>query len=78
MIKRTFNPGFRIKFAPEGLEPCACKARKTLGVALPQTAGAAQLMQACAANGMDQLDHSALVKALELMANHTVAPDPAG
>ena len=47
------------------------------GVALPQTAGAAQLMQACAANGMQDLDHSALVRALELMANHTVAPDVA-
>ena len=44
-----------------------------LGVALPQTAGAAQLMQACAANGMADLDHSALVKALELMASHEVA-----
>lgn len=44
-------------------------------VALPQTANAAQLMQACAANGMADLDHSALVKALELMAGHAVAPD---
>jgi 2-hydroxy-3-oxopropionate reductase len=34
-------------------------------------------MQACAANGMQDLDHSALVRALELMANHTVAPDAA-
>ena len=46
---------------------------RALGVALPQTAGAAQLMQACAANGMAELDHSALVRALELMANHPVA-----
>ena len=30
-------------------------------------------MQACAANGMQDLDHSALVRALELMANHEVA-----
>jgi 2-hydroxy-3-oxopropionate reductase len=30
-------------------------------------------MNACAAQGWDQLDHSALVKALELMANHDVA-----
>ena len=37
--------------------------------------GAAQLMQACAANGMQDLDHSALVKALELMALHPVMPD---
>ena len=47
--------------------------RETLGVALPQTAGAAQLMQVCAANGMQDLDHSALVRSLEIMANHTVA-----
>ena len=77
MIKRTFNPGFRIGLHQKDLN-LALQGAKTLGVALPQTAGAAQLMQACAANGMDQLDHSALVKALELMANHTVAPDPAG
>ncbi|MEY2862202.1 MAG: hypothetical protein RL392_2660, partial [Pseudomonadota bacterium] len=34
---------------------------------------AAQLMQVCAANGMANLDHSALVRALEIMANHEVA-----
>jgi 2-hydroxy-3-oxopropionate reductase len=31
-------------------------------------------MNACAANGWEQLDHSALVRALELMAHHEVAP----
>jgi 2-hydroxy-3-oxopropionate reductase len=31
-------------------------------------------MQACAANGLADLDHSALVRALELMAAHQVAP----
>ena len=46
---------------------------RALGVALPQTAGAAQLMQVCAAHGMQGLDHSALVRALELMADHDVA-----
>ena len=51
----------------------AKRGARALGVSLPQTAGAAQLMQACAANGMDQLDHSALVRALELMAKHPVA-----
>jgi 2-hydroxy-3-oxopropionate reductase len=34
-------------------------------------------MQTCAANGGGQLDHSSLVKALELMAHHTVMPDAA-
>ena len=72
MIKRTFNPGFRIGLHQKDLSLALAGAR-TLGVALPQTAGAAQLMQVCAANGMQDLDHSALVRALELMANHEVA-----
>ena len=73
MIKRTFNPGFRIGLHQKDLN-LALAGAKAIGVALPQTAGAAQLMGACAANGWDQLDHSALVKALELMAKHEVAP----
>jgi 2-hydroxy-3-oxopropionate reductase len=72
MIKRTFAPGFRIGLHQKDLSLALAGAR-ALGVALPQTAGAAQLMQACAANGMAGLDHSALVRALELMANHPVA-----
>jgi 2-hydroxy-3-oxopropionate reductase len=72
MIKRTFNPGFRIQLHQKDLN-LALQGARELGVALPQTAGAAQLMQACAANGMGGLDHSALVKALELLANHEVA-----
>ena len=72
MIKRTFNPGFRIGLHQKDLSLALAGAR-ALGVALPGTANAAQLMQACAANGMAELDHSALVRALELMANHEVA-----
>src|SRR5512134_3580091 len=64
MIKRTFNPGFRIALHQKDLGLALAGAR-ALGVALPQTASAAQLMQSCAALGWDQLDHSALVKALE-------------
>ena len=73
MIKRTFAPGFRIGLHQKDLSLALAGAR-ALGVALPQTAGAAQLMQVCAANGMQDLDHSALVRALELMANHQVMP----
>ena len=69
MIKRTFAPGFRIGLHQKDLSLALAGAR-ALGVALPQTAGAAQLMQACAAHGMAELDHSALVCAIELMANH--------
>jgi 2-hydroxy-3-oxopropionate reductase len=76
MIKRTFAPGFRIKLHQKDLALALAGARE-LGVALPQTAGAAQLMQACAAQGGGELDHSSLVKALELMAGHAVADEPA-
>jgi 2-hydroxy-3-oxopropionate reductase len=72
MIKRTFAPGFRIALHQKDLS-LALSGAKQLGVALPQTAGAAQLMQVCSANGMQDLDHSALVRALELMAHHDVA-----
>jgi 2-hydroxy-3-oxopropionate reductase len=75
MIKRTFAPGFRIKLHQKDLG-LALQGARELGLALPQTAGAAQLMQVCAANGMAELDHSALVKGLELMAHHEVASAP--
>jgi 2-hydroxy-3-oxopropionate reductase len=72
MVQRTFNPGFRIALHQKDLG-LALQGARELGVSLPQTANAAQLMQACAANGMGNLDHSALVRALELMAAHPVA-----
>ena len=72
MIKRTFNPGFRIKLHQKDLN-LALQGARAMGVALPQTASAAQLMQACAAHGLGEMDHSALVRALELMAGHEVA-----
>lgn len=74
MIKRTFAPGFRIGLHQKDLN-LALQGAKALGVALPNTANAAQLMQACAAHGMDALDHSALVRALEILANHELAQD---
>ena len=74
MIKRTFNPGFRIALHQKDLN-LALQGAKALNVALPQTANVAQLMQACAALGHGQADHSSLVKALEALAQHPVAPD---
>jgi 2-hydroxy-3-oxopropionate reductase len=72
MIKRTFDPGFRIALHQKDLA-LALTGAKAIGVSLPQTASAAQLMQACSSNGWGQMDHSALVKSLELMAAHEVA-----
>ncbi len=74
MVKRTFNPGFRIELHQKDLNLALDGARK-LGVALPSTALAQQLFSTVAAHGGGGLDHSGMVKALELMANHTVAPD---
>lgn len=76
MVKRSFKPGFRIELHQKDLN-LALQGAKELGVSLPNTAIAAQLMQACAANGMAGLDHSALCRSLERMANHAIAPDPA-
>jgi 2-hydroxy-3-oxopropionate reductase len=74
MIKRTFAPGFRIALHQKDLN-LAMQSARALGVALPQTAGAAQLMNACSALGHGQSDHSALVRALEALAQHPVQPD---
>ncbi|WP_104655873.1 2-hydroxy-3-oxopropionate reductase [Ralstonia insidiosa] len=72
MIKRTFDPGFRIELHQKDLNLALDGARK-LGIALPNTASAQQLFSVCAANGGKAWDHSAMVRALELMADHTVA-----
>jgi len=74
MIKRTFNPGFRIALHQKDLG-LALQGARSLGMSMPQTAGAAQLMQVMQAQGWDQLDHSAMVKAFELMADHELAPE---
>ena len=71
MLERTFNPGFRIRLHQKDLGLALAGARE-MGVALPQTAGAAQLMQVCAAHGLEDMDHSAIVRALEIMAGHEV------
>jgi len=72
MIKRTFNPGFRIALHQKDLN-LALQGAKALGVSLPGTANVAQLMQACAAHGLQDQDHSAVVRALELLAKHDIA-----
>ena len=74
MVKRTFAPGFRIRLHRKDLG-LALDGARALGLALPHTASAAQLMQACAAQGLDDADHSALCQALEGMSAHAIAGD---
>jgi 2-hydroxy-3-oxopropionate reductase len=72
MIKRTFDPGFRIRLHQKDLS-LALDSARTLGVSLPNTATCQELFNACAANGGSDDDHSALIKSLEAMADHKIA-----
>ncbi|CAN5312880.1 2-hydroxy-3-oxopropionate reductase [soil metagenome] len=72
MIKRTFNPGFRIELHQKDLN-LALEGARALGLSLPNTSMAQQLFNSCVAQGGKAWDHSAMVKALETMANHEVA-----
>ncbi len=69
MIKRTFAPGFRIALHQKDLN-LALQAARAMHMSLPNTATAQELFNACAAADGSQWDHSAMVKALEMLANH--------
>jgi 2-hydroxy-3-oxopropionate reductase len=71
MLKRTFEPGFRIELHQKDLNLALSNAR-LLGVSLPNTATAQELFNACAAHGGKAWDHSAMLRALELLANFEV------
>jgi 2-hydroxy-3-oxopropionate reductase len=75
MVKRTFDPGFRIELHQKDLNLALSTARK-IGLALPNTATAQELFNTCAANGGSKWDHSGMVKALELMANFEIGQKP--
>ena len=75
MINRTFNPGFRIELHQKDLNLALSTAR-TLGVSLPNTATAQELFNACAAHGGQAWDHSAMVRALETLANFEIGQQP--
>jgi 2-hydroxy-3-oxopropionate reductase len=74
MIKRTFNPGFRIELHQKDLSLALGSAR-ALGLALPNTASTQQLFSACVARGGGGWDHSAMVQALEALANLQIGGD---
>jgi 2-hydroxy-3-oxopropionate reductase len=68
MLNRTFNPGFRVRLHQKDLN-LALTAAKDIGVALPNTAIAQQMFSIVSAHGGAELDHSALVQAIETMAD---------
>jgi 2-hydroxy-3-oxopropionate reductase len=73
MLKGTFDPGFRIRLHQKdpGL---ALSAARELGLSLPNTAIAQQMFSSCVAHGGADLDHSALVLAIEGLADHSIRP----
>jgi 2-hydroxy-3-oxopropionate reductase len=71
MIKRTFQPGFKIKLHQKDLN-IALQTGKDLGVSLPNSATVQELFTAVVAQGGADLDHSALIRALERLADFDI------
>lgn len=72
MIERNFEPGFRIALHQKDLALALSGARE-LGLSLPNTATCQELFNACVARGGAAWDHSAMVRALEILADREVA-----
>jgi len=68
ILQRNFQPGFKTKLHRKDLAIVLDTARE-LGLALPATANAAEVMNAVIAHGGAELDHSAMVTVLEELAN---------
>ena len=75
MVKRSFDPGFRIELHQKDLNLALNSARK-IGVSLPNTATCQELFNACVAHGGKAWDHSGVVRALENMANFEIGQKP--
>ncbi|MGD0431669.1 MAG: 2-hydroxy-3-oxopropionate reductase [Acetobacteraceae bacterium] len=71
MLNGTFNPGFRIRLHQKDLN-LALSAAKDLQLSLPNTAIAQQMFASCMAHGGGDLDHSAMILAVEGMAKHAI------
>lgn len=71
MIKRNFTPGARVEIHQKDLN-LALSGAKALGISLPNTATAQELFNACVGHGGSAWDHSAMVRALEALANFRI------
>lgn len=71
MLNGTFNPGFKIRLHQKDLN-LALASAKALSLSLPNTAIAQQMFASCIAHGGAELDHSALILAIEGMAAHSI------
>src|ERR1700693_3263448 len=71
MVARNFEPGFRIELHQKDLN-LALSTAQQIGLSLPNTGMAQQLFSSCAAHGGKAWDHSAMVRALEMMATQEI------
>lgn len=68
VLDRKFNPGFRINLHIKDLNN-VLETSHEIGVPLPLTAAVMEMMQALKVDGMGDLDHGALVRHYEKLAN---------
>jgi len=71
MIKREFNPGFRVELHLKDLNIALSNAH-SLGISLPNTATTQKLFNACIAQGDAKFDSSVMIRALEKLANYEI------
>ena len=71
MLERKFDPGFRIRHQQKDLN-LALQSARSLGLSLPSTAVTQELFNAVVAKDGANLDHSALVLALEALADYKI------
>src|SRR5580698_5689249 len=76
MIKRNFEPGFRIALHQKDLN-LALQGARSLGVSLPNTATCQELFNAAVAAGGAAWDHSGMARVLEGLARHEIGQEKA-
>lgn len=74
MTSGSFEPGFKVNLHQKDITSALNTARE-IGVALPGAALFQQLLSSCVAQGGADWDHSAVIKVLELLANHSIRTD---
>ena len=71
MVKRNFDPGFRIALHQKDLN-LALQGARSLALSLPNTATCQELFNAAVAAGGAAWDHSGMVRVLERLACHEI------
>jgi 2-hydroxy-3-oxopropionate reductase len=74
MIRRNFEPGFRMELHRKDLT-LALEGARILNLSMPNTAVCQQLLNSAIANGGARWDHSGLVRVLEQLAEHEIGQE---